>query len=175
LRAREKPKQGGFVKGVTQPEKMIMRTVIFAAILLGSSSLQPLLAQDQPNSPSSSQPQTVPVQPERTPQQSEQSREQDRDRAEDVRVGRDWRTEERDGYRGERMGRNDEGRASDRMRRDMDRDRSTVGRNWRARPEDEHADREGYGRGYYNEDRARRRVKICYEYQDGDEYCRYTD
>src|SRR3954452_7026461 len=160
---------------MNQPEKTIMRTVVFAAILLGSSSLQPLLAQDQPNTSQSSQPQTVPVQPEHPPQQSDRYREQDRARADDVRVGRDWRAEERDHDRQQRMGRNDEGRASDRMGRDMDRDRSTVGRNWRMRSEDERADREGQDRGYYNEDRARRRVKICYEYQDGDEYCRYRD
>ena len=150
-----------------------MRTLVFAAILLGSTSLQPLLAQNQPNPPQSSQPQTVPVQPERTPQQSEQSREQDRDRAEDVRVGRDWRTEERGADRMDRMGRNEERRTNESMG-DMDRDR-TVGRNWRMRPDEERADRDSYDRGYYNEDHARRRVKICYEYRDGDEYCRYRD
>ena len=160
---------------MTQPEKTLMRTVVFAALLLASSSLQPLWAQDQSKPSPSSQPQTVPVQPEHTPQQSEQSRDQDRDRADDVRVGRDWRTEERDRDRQERTGRHDEGRASDRMGHDMDRDRSTVGRNWRMHPDDEHADRDSHDRGYYNEDRAWRRVKICYEYRDGDEYCRYQD
>jgi hypothetical protein len=38
-----------------------------------------------------SQPQSVPVQPERGPQKSEQSREEDRNRAEDRQVGPDWR------------------------------------------------------------------------------------
>jgi hypothetical protein len=158
---------------MTQPEKMPMRTLLFAAVLLGSSSLQPLLAQDQSNQSQSNQPQTVPVQPERTPQQSEQSREQDRERAEDVRVGRDWRTDERGADRMDRMGRNEERRTHESME-DMDRDR-TVGRNWRMRPDEERADRDSYDRSYYNEDRARRRVKICYEYRDGDEYCRYRD
>ena len=158
-----------------------MRALVFAAVLLGSSSLQPALAQDQPNTSTSNHPQTVPVQPERTPQQSEQSRDQDRDRAEDVRVGRDWRTQERDDDRMDRMGQNDSDRTSGKMRRDMDRDRSmdrersTVGRNWRVRPDDDRADRDGYDRGYYHADRTRRRVKICFEYQDGDEYCRYRD
>jgi len=27
--------------------------------------------------------------------------------------------------------------------------------------------------GYFDEDRPRRRVKICVEYENGDEYCRY--
>jgi hypothetical protein len=41
------------------------------------------------------------------------------------------------------------------------------------RPDGERADRRGYGRGYYDEDRPRRRVKVCVEYEDGDEYCHY--
>src|SRR5881392_3177010 len=49
----------------------------------------------------------TPVQPERTPRQSEQSREQDREHAEDVRVRRGWRTQERDDERSDRMGYND--------------------------------------------------------------------
>jgi hypothetical protein len=107
----------------------------------------------------------TPVQPERTPRQSEQSRDQERNRAEDVRVGRGWRTQGRDDERSDRMGYNDMGRTRD----------QTVGRNWRTRPDDDRADRDGYGRGYYDEDRPRRRVKVCVEYADGDEYCRYKD
>jgi hypothetical protein len=152
-----------------------MRALVFAAVLLGSSSLHPLLAQDQSNSPPANESQAVPVQPERTPQQSEQSRDQDQDRADDVRVGRDWRTQERDDDRMDRIGQNDSERASDRVERDIDRDRSTVGRSSRMRADDDRADREGYGRDHSAEDRARRRVKICFEYADGDEYCRYRD
>ena len=33
--------------------------------------------------------------------------------------------------------------------------------------------REKDPRGYFDEDRPRRRVKICVEYENGDEYCRY--
>jgi hypothetical protein len=148
-----------------------MRSRVLAVVLLGFSSLYPSFAQDA-NSPRSSQPQNVPVQPDRSPQQSEQSREQDRDRAEDVRVGRDWRAQERDGNRMGGMSQNDMARMREKMGRDMDSDHRTVGRGWRMRPDD---DRDGYGRGYYNEDRPRRRVKICVEYEDGDEYCRYRD
>jgi hypothetical protein len=81
-----------------------MRALVLTAVLLGSSSLYPCFAQEEGKSQPPNQAQTVPVQPERTPQQSEQSREQDRERAEDVRVGRGWRTEERDGDRPDRMG-----------------------------------------------------------------------
>jgi hypothetical protein len=150
-----------------------MRAFVIAAVLLGSSSLYPSFAQDQGNSQSSRPPQTVPVQPERSPQQSEQSREQDRQRAEDVRVGRDWRTEERDGDRTDRMGRNEAGRTREQMGRDRDQNDRTVGRNWRMHPDDDRAERYGYGRAYSEEDRPRRRVKICMEYENGDEFCRY--
>ena len=151
-----------------------MRSLAVATILLLSSSLVPSFAQNQGNPPAPSQttpsqPQTVPVQPERTPQQSEQSREQDRQRAEDTRLGRDWRVQ-RDGDRMGRMEREEMGRMMDSMRRDMDSDHRTVGHGWRMRPDDERADR-----GYPDEDRIRRRVKVCFEYENGDEYCRYTD
>jgi len=81
-----------------------MRALVLTAVLLGSSSLYPAFAQEEGKSQSPNQAHTVPVQPERTPQQSEQSREQDRERAEDVRVRRGWRAEERDSDRFDRMG-----------------------------------------------------------------------
>lgn len=144
-----------------------MRVFAVATIVFLSSSLVPSFAQNEERSPSPSQPQTVPAQPERTPQQSEQSREQDKQRAEDTRLGRDWRVQ-RDGDRMGRMDREEMGRIMDSMRRDMDSDHRTVGRGWRMRPDDERADR-----GYPDEDRLRRRVKVCFEYENGDEYCRY--
>jgi hypothetical protein len=151
-----------------------MRVLTVATVLLLSTSLVPSFAQDEGKSSPSRQPQTVPVQPERSPQQSEQSREQDREGGEDVRVGRDWRAQERDGDRPGRTGQNnDTGPMRDKMGRDMDRDHRTVGRNWRMRPDDDRADRDGYGRGSYNEDLPRRRVRVCFEYENGDEYCRY--
>ena len=81
----------------------------------------------------------------------------------------------------ERGGQNDTGRMrdmdrdTDRDHHDMDRDHSTVGRSWRMHPDydRDRADREGSGRGYYDEDRPQRRVKICVEYENGDEYCHY--
>jgi hypothetical protein len=150
-----------------------MRALVFAAVLLGTSSLSPSFAQNQGNSPPAAQPQTVPVQPERSPQQSDQSREQDQKRAEDVRVRPGWRTQDAD--RTDRMGENDTGRMREQMRGDRDWDRRTVGRSWRMGPDEDRADRDEYRRNYYDRDQPRRRVKVCVEYADGDEYCRYRD
>lgn len=56
-----------------------------------------------------------------TPLEVRQSREQDRSRAEDVKIGRDWKAQ---------GGENDHaGQAA------PDQDHQTVGRDWRARPE----------------------------------------
>ena len=67
-----------------------------------------------------------------------------------------------------------------RMRRDRDddrdnqKDRGRYGdRSDRDNREWDRAVREHDYRGYYDEDRPRRRVKICVEYENGDEYCRY--
>ena len=147
-----------------------MRIFAVVTILFLSSSLTPSFAQDAKNASTPNEPQTVPVQPERTPQQSDQAREQDRKNSEGVKVGRDWRAQQRaDDNRN--MGPNDAGRRDE---RDIDRDHHTVGRDWRARPDEDRAERDGYGgRGSYNDDRPFRRVKVCFEYENGDEYCRY--
>lgn len=155
-----------------------MRVLAAATILLLSSSLVPAFAEEAGTAAAgSNQSQTVPVQPERTPQQSEQSRQQDRQRAEDVQVGRDWRAQQRDGDRMGHMGQNNMGQMGDQMDRmrdqmgrmsDQDWEHRTEGRDWRMRRDDD-------DRGYYHEDRSRRRVKVCFEYENGDEYCRYRN
>lgn len=66
------------------------------------------------------QAQSAPVQAEQTPEQADQSRAQDRSRAEDVKIGRDWKAQDTDGANA--------GRADD------DRSHETVGRDWRAHP-----------------------------------------
>jgi len=146
-----------------------MRIIALAAMLLMSSSLVPIFAEDQSGTPGPQQ--ASPVQPERSPQQSDQSQQQDRNRAGDVQVGRDWRAQPRDD-------RSDHSASRDRY----DRDDRTVGRNWRM---DRGGDREWDRRDAYrdreyddqdrgfDEQRGRRRVKICVEYENGDEYCRY--
>ena len=147
-----------------------MRVLAAATMLILSSALAPSFAQQPGNAPAPSQPQNVPVQPERSPQQSEQAREQEQKRGDDVRVGRDWRAQERDDRGDRAMGGRDrdlhrtEGRSS-RMDRESDADRGD--RDW---------DRRHHYRDRWSDlddDRGRRRVKICVEYENGDEYCRY--
>jgi len=144
-----------------------MRIFALATILFLSSSLIPSFAEDAKDTPTPSVPQTAPVQPDRTPQQSDQAREQDRKSGGNVKVGRDWRAQQRD-EDNRNMGQNETG---PREGRDMDRDHRTIGRDWRARPDDDRAERNG--RDYNHEDRPFRRVKVCFEYENGDEYCRY--
>lgn len=187
-----------------------MRVLIFAALLLGSSSLSPSFAQESAK-PAVEAPQTTV--PGRIEQNADQPRDQragrDQSRAEDRTVGPDWRMRRGDD---ERLGRDRREMGSEgRMRRDGDRagrDNSEIGTEGRARSggdrigRDEREmgpdqrmqrdrdgdrggryagreDRGGYGerdqddRGSFNEDRPRQRVKICIEYDNGDEYCRY--
>ena len=72
----------------------------------------------------------------------------------DHEMGQDWRM-----HRGGESSRDrdwDSGRYSERGDRDWDR-----------------ADQDRDNRGYSDEDQPRRRVKVCFEYDNGDEYCRY--
>lgn len=71
------------------------------------------------------QTQTAPVQPDQTPQQAEQSRTHERARGEDVQIGRDWKARESDANRTGRVDKTDE-------------DHQTVGRDWRAHPDEKH-------------------------------------
>ncbi|SFJ80175.1 hypothetical protein [Bradyrhizobium sp. Gha] len=143
-----------------------MRTSAIATILILSASFVPILAFAQ--QPESTTPQTIPVQPDRTPQQSDQAREQDRKSAEDTRVNRDWTTQRR----------NEDRVGMDRMRQEhtgrmmQDMDHRTMGGGWRMQRDDDDMDRQSR---YRDEDRPRRRVKICFEYDNGDEFCRYRD
>ena len=182
-----------------------MRVLILAALLLGSSSLNPLFAQEQ--KPAVEAPQTTA--PGRTDQNAEPPREsrigRDQSRAEDRTVGPDWRMRRRDdgrdrgemrsegSVRGDsgRFGRGDremgaEGRIrgeddfagrgdremapEPRMRRERDGDRGGM---YAGREDRGQADRYSEDRGTFDDDRPRRRVKICIEYDNGDEYCRY--
>ena len=142
-----------------------MRGLVLVTVLWASSGLYPATAQDEGKPPvNASQP---------APAQSKQDQQTggDQKKANDREVGRE----------------NDMGRMMDRMGRGMDWDHRKVGRDWQMRRDDDdvdrdrdrgyrgsdRADRDGYGRGYYDEDRPRRRVKVCFEYENGDEYCRY--
>ena len=77
------------------------------------------------------------------------------------RMNRDEREKSQDSrmYRDRETSRDrepDRGRYSDRGDRDWDR-----------------ADRDRDNRGYVDADQPRRRVKVCFEFENGDEYCRY--
>jgi len=141
-----------------------------AAILFLSSCLvsAAALAQQAGSASGTGQTQAVPVQPERTPQQSDQARERERQSAEETRVNRDWTTQQRDD---DRMGMGMDRMRQQRMGRMMDdMDHRTTGRSQRMQRDDD-MDR----RSRFDEDRPYRRVKICYEYENGDEFCRYRD
>ena len=153
-----------------------MRVVVLAGILLASASLNPCLAQDRGNAP----PQTVPAQPDRNSgEQREQRTDRYQPRADDREIGPDWRMRRGDRDRADRDDR-DMGPDS-RMRRDReaDRDRDLDRRRYGERGDREDrgwdADRGRDYRGYHEEDRPRARVKVCVEYENGDEYCRYRD
>ncbi len=77
---------------------------------------------------------------------------------------------------GERMGRDDREMAPhQRMQRERDTDRDGDRGRYGGRGERdrEYGDRDKDDRSYFDDDRPRRRVKICIEYENGDEYCRY--
>ncbi len=150
-------------------------TLVF--LLSGSVLPSAVLAQQPDTRPGGSQAQApaTPVQPERTPQQSDQMRSRENQKAEDTRINRDWTARDRDDERAEMMDRMRQRRMGRMM--DQDEDSRTVGRNWRR---DEDMDRgPRYGmRGReerYYDFRAPHRVKICVEYENGDEVCRYRD
>jgi len=149
---------------------MTMRILAAATVLFLSSCpvSTVVLAQQADSTPGSGQPQAVPVQPERTPQQSDQVRQRERQSAEDARVNRDWTTQQRDD---DRMGM--ERLRQQRMGRmmDQDMDHRTTGRSSRMQRDDD-MDRRSQS---FDADRPYRRVKICYEYENGDEFCRYRD
>lgn len=111
-------------------------------------------------------------------QQGSQRAERDRSRDDGREKDGDWRMRRGDS---DRMGREDREMApGSRMHRDRDEYRDSDkdhGRyDDRAEKDNRGPDRADRGRGYgdaYDEDKPRGRVKICVEYEDGDEYCRY--
>jgi hypothetical protein len=155
-----------------------MRVLVLATtMLLASSSLYAAFAQEQGKNALDAAPQTVPAQTnQNAPAQQDQRTGSDQPKADNREVGRDWRTHP-----------SEMGRMMDRMGRGMDWDHRKVGRDWQMRRDDDEGDRDrgyrgsdrgdrdGYGKGYHDEDRPRRRVKVCFEYENGDEYCRYRE
>jgi hypothetical protein len=155
-----------------------MRVFVFAAILLASSILAPSFAQQEGTAPVAVPQTGAPAQTDQNPQQQQDQRTgRDQPRADDRGMGRDFRM-----HHGgdDRMGRDD---------REMDRDRGTYHNReaggergmdrerYRDRGDGDRdrADRGRTNRDYSDQDRPRHRLKVCVEYENGDEYCRYKE
>jgi hypothetical protein len=152
-----------------------MRALALATAVLVAAGLHTSFAQDQQKAQAAA-PQTQPSQ-SAAPQQDQQSADQAK--GDNREVGRDWRIRPRDGDdydRNDYTGRDDREMGRDwRMQRNRqaDRNRDMDSDHYRSRA-DRDWDRRESNR-YYEDERPRRRVKICIEYANGDEYCRYRD
>lgn len=158
-----------------------MRVFVAAAVLLASSSLCSF-AQDQSKAPQAPQIELAAPGGASGPADSKSSPPRDQQagrdpRPDDREMGRDWRLRRGDN---ERMDRDDRDFGRGGMaRRDEDERRGPHHDKYRERYWDR-GDREwdrterDY-RGYAEESRPRRRVKICLEYANGEEYCRYRE
>ena len=147
-----------------------MRALVLGSLLLASSSLSSF-AQGE-GKPSTSPPTSVPSQPAPSDQNVQQPRDQrtarGQSRSDDREMGPDWKMHRRDGD--DREVGQDMQRGERDEHRDRDKDRGRYGdrdnRGW------DRADRNRDDRSY-DEYLPRRRVKVCVEYDNGDEYCRY--
>lgn len=173
-----------------------MRVFVLATMLLVSSSLCSF-AQEQGKAPVASPQAGVPAQTDQNSPQ-EQRTGRDQQKTDNREMAPDWKMRRGDGDRmrrderemghGGMMRRDDSDRTgrderemggggmmrrddSDRMGRDRDKDRGRYQE--RGDRDRDGADQDRDYRGYVDADRPRRRVKICVEYDNGDEYCRY--
>jgi hypothetical protein len=152
-----------------------MRVLVLATVLLASSSLSPSFAQQEGKAPVVAPQAGNPAQPDQNSQQRDQRIERDQPKAEDREMGRGGMMRRGDG---DRMGGDDRDMGRDwRMHRDreMSDDRDLDRGRYRERGDRDwdRVDRDRDNRGYSGEDRPRHRVKVCVEYENGDEYCRY--
>jgi hypothetical protein len=156
-------------------EKDPMRVFVLATMLLASSSLCSF-AQELGKAPAAAPQAGTPAQTDQNSQrQQDQRTGRDQPKTEDREMGPDSKMRRGDG---DRMGRDDHEMGQDwRMHRggDISRDREPDRGRFSERGDRDwdHADRDRDNRGYVDADRPRRRVKVCFEYDNGDEYCRY--
>jgi len=155
-----------------------MRALLLATMLLAASSgINASFAQDQgePKPPAGAV-QTIPGQPDQNSQQPRDQRtDRDRSKDDDRAIGHDRMMRRGDG---DSMGRDDRETGSNwRMHRDReagrDRDMDRGRYSDRGSRDDDYAERDRDNRGYSDEVHPRHRVKICVEYDNGEEYCRY--
>ncbi len=155
-----------------------MRAFIVATVLLASSSFYPSFAQEEGKAPTGAPQIGVPAQTDqKSTQQPDQRVGRDQPRADDREADRDGRMHRDDS---DRTGRDDREMAPDwgmRRDREMGRDRDMDRGRYRERGDRDwdHADRDRDNRGYIDEYHPRHRVKVCVEYANGDEYCRYKE
>lgn len=155
-----------------------MRVLIIATMLLASSSTYPSFAQEEGKDGVAPQTRAPAQTDQKFPQPQDQRTGRDQRRVDDREMSRDGRTGPGEG---DRLGREGREMAPDwRIRRDLDREMARHrdmdrGRYSEQGNRDWHsADRESY-RSYFDENQRRRRVKICVEYENGDEYCRHRE
>ena len=156
-------------------EENLMRVFVLATVLLASSSLCPSFAQEQGKDPVRA-PQTVPAQSDQNSrQQQDQRTGRDQTRADDREVGRDRMMRRGDsdltGRDDREMGPNRRVHPDRETGRDRDMDRGRYSD--RGNRDDDYAGRDRSDRGYRDEAPPRHRVKICVEYDNGEEFCRY--
>lgn len=151
-----------------------MRVFVLATMLLASSSLC-ALAQEPGKAPAAAPQAGTPAQTDRNSPAKDQKAGRDQQKTDDREMGPDWKMR-----RSERMGRDDREMGhggmmrrgdGDRMDRDHDKERGRYQE--RGDRDRDRADGDRDDRGYSDAERPRRRVKICFEYENGDEYCRY--
>jgi hypothetical protein len=166
-----------------------MRASVLAMLLLASSSLCSF-AQEQGKAPQTGLPtqsEAAAATDQKPSPPPDQNAGRDQQRTDDREMGRDWKLrrsgeseragrEDREIGRGEMMRRGD----GDRMGRDHDYDKERGRYMDRGRYQergDRDWDRMDRDRDYggYHDDRPRRRIKVCVEYDNGDEYCRYRN
>ena len=155
-----------------------MRALVLASVLLASSSLSSFAQGEEkpPISPAQSVP-TPSVPPDHSQQPADQRTDRGQFTGDEREMGRDWRMHPGNGEhetRGDReTGRPDARRGERDEYNPRDKDRGRYGD--RDDRDDRGWDREERERAYrgYDEDRPRRRVKVCIEYDNGDEYCHY--
>ncbi len=102
-----------------------MRILALTTTVLLSCTLGPALAGQVENAPVRLAQAAVPVQPDQTPQQADKARAQDRKDSEDVQIKPGWKAQG-GGEGGSLTGRADR----------SDQDHQTVGRDWRAHPDE---------------------------------------
>ncbi|MFH1340900.1 MAG: hypothetical protein ABIL01_06765 [Pseudomonadota bacterium] len=175
-----------------------MRVIVLAAMLLASSSLCAFAQESGKTPPAAPQTETPAQADQNAPSPPDQKDGREQPKTDEREMGPDWKmrrsdsdrrdSDDRETARGGMMHRGDSDRTGrddrekghggmmrrgddDRMGRDRDKDRGRYQE--RGDRDRERADGNKDDREYSDAEPPRRRVKICFEFENGDEYCRY--